>query len=172
VFIVLAFWHGCACSLFWPSGRGVRVHCSRLLAAPSSHVSGCQSAPWVCAPCCSFFSTPCSCLALTTPNKSQYHFTMQAASSMQAHVSQECDAMQAALSKDDHAEMIKHLDCLNAVGQNLLHLIVISKKAHTMDWLSCNLPKIKMIKLYKHSDNFGKLPWQHGGFHWRLLGLE
>jgi hypothetical protein len=97
---------------------------------------------------------------------------MQAASSMQAHVSQECDAMQAALIKDDHAEIIKHLDCLNAVGQNVLHLIVISQKAHTMDWLSCNLPKTKMMELYKHRDNFGKLPWQHGGFHWRLLSLE
>ena len=76
------------------------------------------------------------------------------------------------IKNNDYTEMIKKINYVNQNGQNLLHLMVILKKAHKIDWLNTTFPRETMVQLYNQKDNFGKQPWEYGGFHWRNLSLE
>lgn len=73
---------------------------------------------------------------------------------------------------DDYTQITKKKLYVNDKGQNILHLSIIYKNAHIIDWICHNFLKEPLIKLYKSKDNFGKIPSDYGEYYWKINYLE
>ena len=77
------------------------------------------------------------------------------------------------IKNNNYAQIKNNSLCVNDNGQNILHLSIIYKNAHIIDWICCNFKKEILDILYKSKDNFDKIPSDYAeNYYWKITFLE